>query len=78
MTVLTAIPAHELNKVGAAAQSVEASGVSTQENRHDAFLPLAIDAFFALARALREWERTSRVIKSALPLQLLPENISLV
>tara|TARA_Y100000588_G_scaffold356947_1_gene413703 strand:+ start:158 stop:331 length:174 start_codon:yes stop_codon:yes gene_type:complete len=53
--VLTAIPAHELNKVGAAAQSVEASGfsgVSPRENRHDAFLALAIAAFFALARAL--------------------------
>ncbi len=55
MRVLTAIPAHELNKVGAAAQSVEASGfsgVSPRENRHDAFLALAIAAFFALARAL--------------------------
>ena len=47
MRVLGSIPAHDLNAVGAAAKEVEAkgfSGISTQENRHDAFLPLAIAA----------------------------------
>ena len=47
MRVLGSIPAQDLNAVGAAAKKVEAlgfSGISTQENRHDAFLPLAIAA----------------------------------
>ena len=47
MKILTSIPAHDLNAVGDAAKQFEAegfSGVSTQENRHDAFLPLAVAA----------------------------------
>ena len=42
MKVNTGIPVHDLNAVGAAAMAVEAngfSGISTQENRQDAFLP---------------------------------------
>ena len=47
MKVNTGLPAHDLNAVGAAAKVVEEggfSGVSTQENRQDAFLPLAVAA----------------------------------
>lgn len=56
MKVLTSIPAHDLNAVGAAAKNVESlgfSGVSTQENRHDAFLPLAIAATHTKTLSLR-------------------------
>ena len=47
MKINTGIPAHDLNAVGAAAQAAEAngfSGISTQENRQDPFLPLAVAA----------------------------------
>ena len=47
MKVNTGIPAHDLNAVGAAAQAAQASGfsgISTQENRQDPFLPLAVAA----------------------------------
>ena len=47
MKVNTCLPAHDPNAVGAAAKAVEEggfSGVSTQENRQDAFLPLAVAA----------------------------------
>ena len=47
MKVNTGIPVHDLKAVGAAAMAVEAngfSGISTQENRQDAFLPLAVAA----------------------------------
>lgn len=47
MKVNTGIPAQDLNTVGAAAKTAEAggfSGISTQENRQDPFLPLAVAA----------------------------------
>lgn len=47
MKINTGLPAHDLNSVGASAKAVEVqgfSGVSTQENRQDAFLPLAVAA----------------------------------
>lgn len=47
MEVYTSVPAHDLNAVGASANEVEAKGfdgITTQENRHDAYLPLAIAA----------------------------------
>ena len=47
MKVNTGIPVHDLKAVGAAAQTAEAtgfSGISTQENRQDPFLPLAVAA----------------------------------
>ena len=47
MKINTGLPAHDLNAVGSAARAIEAqgfSGVSTQENRQDAFLPLAVAA----------------------------------
>ena len=47
MKVNTGIPVHDLKAVGAAAMAEEASGfsgISTQENRQDAFLPLAVAA----------------------------------
>ncbi len=47
MRVITSITHHDLNAVGAAAARIEQSGldgVSTQENRHDPFIPLAIAA----------------------------------
>ncbi len=47
MKVLTSIPAHDLQLVGPAAAAVESrgfTGVTTQENRHDPFLPLAVAA----------------------------------
>ena len=47
MKVNTGIPVHDLKAVGAAAQMAEAtgfSGISTQENRQDPFLPLAVAA----------------------------------
>lgn len=47
MKVNTGIPAQDLNAVGAAAKTAEAggfSGISTQENRQDPFLPLAVAA----------------------------------
>ena len=47
MKVITGIPAHDLNRVGEAAKIVEENGfygVSTQENRHNPFLPLAVAA----------------------------------
>jgi probable F420-dependent oxidoreductase len=45
MRVFTSLPQEDLRKVGPAAQAIEASGytgVSTQENRHDPFLALAV------------------------------------
>jgi probable F420-dependent oxidoreductase len=45
MRVFTTLPQENLAKVGAAAQAIEATGytgVSTQENRHDPFLALAV------------------------------------
>ncbi len=47
MKVTTSIPAHDLNAVGAASIEVESqgfNGITTQENRHDAYLPLAVAA----------------------------------
>jgi len=47
MKINTGLPAEDLNAVGPAARAIEAqgfSGVSTQENRQDAFLPLAVAA----------------------------------
>lgn len=47
MKVTTSIPAMDLQAVGAAAKQVEDAGfdgISTQENSHDPFLPLAIAA----------------------------------
>lgn len=47
MRVLTSISGHDLNDVPPLVQKLEAGGftdVSTQENRHDAFLPLAVAA----------------------------------
>ena len=47
MKIITGLPAQDLNAVGGAARTVEDqgfSGVSTQENRQDAFLPLAVAA----------------------------------
>src|SRR5262245_25334632 len=45
MRVFTTLPQEDLRKVGPAAQAIEAAGytgVSTQENRHDPFLSLAV------------------------------------
>src|SRR6266576_6768573 len=45
MRVFTSLPQHDLSKVGPAAQAIEAAGytgVSTQENKHDPFLSLAV------------------------------------
>ncbi len=47
MKIITGLPVQDLNAVGEAAKAVEGqgfSGVSTQENRQDAFLPLAVAA----------------------------------
>ena len=47
MKVNTSIPADDLNAVGAAARNAQESGfsgISTQENRQDPFLPLAVAA----------------------------------
>ena len=46
MKINTGIPAHDLNAAGAAAQAAANgfSGISTQENRQDAFMPLAVAA----------------------------------
>lgn len=47
MRVISGIPLHDLTKVPAAVQHLESAGydgVSTQENRHDPFLPLAVAA----------------------------------
>ena len=47
MKIITGLPVQDLNAVGGAARTVEDqgfSGVSTQENRQDAFLPLAVAA----------------------------------
>src|SRR5437868_15359355 len=45
MRLFTTLPQEDLRKVGPAAQKIEAdgyTGVSTQENRHDPFLSLAV------------------------------------
>src|SRR5436190_5908675 len=45
MRIFTTLPQEDLRKVGPAAQKIEAdgyTGVSTQENRHDPFLSLAV------------------------------------
>src|SRR5229473_744498 len=45
MRIFTTLPQEDLSKVGPAAQAIEAAGytgVSTQENRHDPFLALAV------------------------------------
>ncbi|HTR82994.1 MAG TPA: TIGR03617 family F420-dependent LLM class oxidoreductase [Reyranella sp.] len=45
MRVFTSLPQENLQKIGPAAQAVEAAGytgVTTQENKHDPFLPLAV------------------------------------
>src|SRR3954466_5414567 len=45
MRIFTTLPQEDLRKVGPAAQKIEAdgyTGVSTQENRHDPFLALAV------------------------------------
>lgn len=47
MRVLTSISGNDLNDVGSIAMSLEQrgfTGITTQENRHDAFLPLAVAA----------------------------------
>jgi probable F420-dependent oxidoreductase len=50
MKVITGVPAHDLSQVGAAAiaaQNRGFSGISTQENRQDPFLPLAVACTYA-------------------------------
>src|ERR1700745_562211 len=45
MRVFTSLPQHDLSQVGAAARAIEAAGytgVTTQENKHDPFLSLAV------------------------------------
>ena len=45
MRILTTLPQENVAKVGAAAQAIEATGytgVSTQENKHEPFLSLAV------------------------------------
>ena len=45
MRIFTTLPQQDLRKVGPAAQAIEAAGytgVSTQENRHEPFLSLAV------------------------------------
>src|SRR6201993_4671505 len=45
MRVFTSLPQHDLAQVGSAAQAIEAAGytgVTTQENKHDPFLSLAV------------------------------------
>ena len=47
MHINTSLPAHQLNSIADAARQIEAAGfdgVTTQENRHDPFLPLAVAA----------------------------------
>ena len=47
MKINTGVPAHDLRQVGLAAKAAQDngfSGISTQENRQDAFLPLAVAA----------------------------------
>ena len=47
MKINTGVPAHDLSQVGAAAKAAQKngfSGISTQENRQDPFLPLAVAA----------------------------------
>ena len=56
MKVNTSIPAHDLTAVGGAAKTVEArgfAGISTQENRHNPFLPLAVAATHTSTLELR-------------------------
>ena len=56
MKINTGIPAHDLNVVGSAARAAEAngfSGISTQENRQDPFLPLAVAAAHTNSLELR-------------------------
>ena len=56
MKINTGIPAHDLHAVGPAAKAVEERGfscISTQENRQDAFLPLAVAATATNALELR-------------------------
>ena len=56
MKINTGLPVQDLNAVGAAAQAIESrgfSGVSTQENRQDAFLPLAVAATHTTSLELR-------------------------
>ena len=56
MKINTGIPAHDLNLVVAAAREAEASGfdgISTQENRQDPFLPLAVAASHTENLAIR-------------------------
>ena len=56
MKINTGIPAHDLNAVGAAAQAAESSGftgISTQENRQDPFMPLAVAAAHTSTLELR-------------------------
>src|SRR4029077_11593464 len=45
MRIFTSLPQENLRKVGPAAQAIEAAGytgVTTQENKHDPFLSLAV------------------------------------
>jgi len=45
MRIFTSLPQEDLRKVGPAAQAIEAAGytgVTTQENKHDPFLSLAV------------------------------------
>ena len=56
MKVITSLPANNLHEVGAAARQAEArgfSGVATQENRHEPFLPLALAATHTARLELR-------------------------
>ena len=48
MRVFTSLPQEDLKKVGPRAQEIEAAGytgVTTQENRHDPFLSLAVAGY---------------------------------
>ena len=56
MKINTGLPADDLNAVGASAKKIEDigfTGVSTQENRQDAFLPLAVAATHTESLELR-------------------------
>ena len=56
MKILTGVPAERLNDIPSLAQAAEHngfSGLSTQENRHNPFLPLAIAAVHSQQLDLR-------------------------
>ena len=75
MRIFTTLPQENLAKVGPAAQAIEAAGytgVSTQENKHEPFLSLAVAGAASKTRMSNHEPICLRIIRLSFTTKALP------